>query len=285
MKKALLLLCLLCLLTGCARPEPQWWEGYVCVQALREAGLTGKGVLIAVLDSGIDDHPSLKKLDVLEKPQDELGHGTFVVGLLAELMPEAKYLPIKITETGRDIEVSAIVRGLEYALKQEADVAVLSLGMEEDVPEVQEAISALTANGCLVFAAVGNDGTDTLYYPAAYEEVIGVGSCNLEFEPSASSQYNESVFLLAPGVKLKGPWLNGNSQILKGTSYAVPIAAATGVAAKACDPKITAEEFLSLLQGCTTDICEPGYDVRSGWGIVNFEKLCDELTKQEQEFR
>jgi len=274
MKRICCLLLVLCCLSACSRAEPQWWEESVHVETLREQELTGEGVLVAVLDSGLASHPDLDGVELLAQPTDQLGHGTFVTGLLASLMPDASYLPLKITDTGTRISIDAITAGLEAAEAQGADVAILSLGLQEDVPELREAVESLADTGCLIFAAVGNDGTDTLYYPAAYDCVIGVGSCNLAFEPSETSQYNESVLVLAPGVKLTGPWLDGGYATWKGTSYAVPLAAAMGVAAKSCIPELDMEGFLTILQVSTNDICEPGYDIRSGWGIIDFEKLC-----------
>ena len=279
MKRLLSLLCILCILTGCARTEPesQWWASYVHTEALSRYGVTGKGVLVAVLDSGVALHPDLEQVDIQGERQDPVGHGTFVTGLLAALMPEATYLSIKITDTATEISVDRIIEGLEYAIAQSPDVAVLSLGLNEDVPELQDAVERLADTGCLIFAAVGNDGTDTLYYPAAYEPVFGVGACNLAFAPSETSQYNESVCVLAPGVKMTGPWPDGGYRTLKGTSYAVPLSAAMGVAAKSGNPEMTRTEFAALLQTSTTDICETGYDTSSGWGIIDFEKLCRQI--------
>ncbi len=269
-----LLLCLL--LCGCSQPEElPWWYAPVHAESLQKHDLDGDGVTVAVLDSGIDaDHPWFRKTDlVLTEPYaDSVGHGTFVTGLLTSLMPKATYLPIQIAGSN-DISIPRIVAGLEAAMEAEADVAVLSLGLTEDVPELQEAVEALADTGCLIFAAVGNDGTDTLYYPAAYDCVIGVGSCNLALNPSETSQYNESVFLLAPGVKITGPWKNGGQETLKGTSYAVPFAAAAGIAIKAAG----VEDCLQVLRDSVVDWGETGYDVESGWGVLDYEKLCQIL--------
>ena len=294
MKRFLFLWIFLLVLAGCAvdvsesvsETEPaeeaaldtQWWEEYVHAEALQDYKVSGEGVLVAVLDSGVSSHPDFKGLDLQGDLEDPVGHGTFVTGLLSRLMPQANYLSVAITDSATDITVDQIVAGLEYAASRQADVALLSLGLPENVPALQEAIEQLAQTGCLIFSAVGNDGTDTLYYPAAYDTVFGIGSCNLAFEPSETSQYNESVFVLAPGVKMTGPWPGGGYETLKGTSYAVPVAAAMGVAAKCLDPDITVEEFSMLLAQCTTDICENGYDIQSGWGIIDFEKLCKKLS-------
>ena len=280
----------------------QWWLDVLHVQRCWEEGLDGTGVLVAILDSGLDyNHPDLAGANLMEgynatgfgeqtDVTDYLGHGTYITGLLAiqhdnmarikGLMPGATYLPIKVTNAADSVKISAVVDGLAYAVSQNADVAILCLGLQENIPEFEQAIQKAADVGMLLFAAVGNNGDAQLFYPAAYVCVIGVGSCNLLCEPSETSQYNESVSVLAPGVKITSIWssIADGSAIYRtetGTSYAVPQAAAMGITAKMIWPDIGYSTFMPLLSEFTKDIGTAGYDIASGWGLIDFNLFCD----------
>lgn len=74
----------------------------------------------------------------------------------------------------------------------------------------------------IVVASVGNQGCETLYYPAAYEGVIGVGSINNNSEVSTFSQYNTSVDVVAPGEALESLRIDEYMKLVK--SFPVTIA-------------------------------------------------------------
>jgi len=135
----------------------QWYLDVIRIRRCWDEGMDGTGVLVAILDSGLDySHPDLAGAKLLdgynatgtgEKTDvtDNLGHGTFVTGLLAAqhnnnigikgLMPGASYLPIKVTDFAENAGISSVLDGLEYAISQGADAVILSLGLIENIPE------------------------------------------------------------------------------------------------------------------------------------------------------
>jgi len=162
--------------------------------------LTGRGVKIAIIDTGIDyTHKDLGgKLGVKviggydftendEDPRDIDGHGTMVAGIIAAngtlkgVAPGAYLLAYKVLSSKAPLRLSNIVRALERSVKDGANIINLSLGTFED-ELLKKMINEVVKRGIMVVAAVGNSGPypNTISEPAREAKVLGVGaSCNL----------------------------------------------------------------------------------------------------------
>ncbi|MHA6488071.1 serine protease Isp [Bacillus cabrialesii] len=213
-------------------------------------GVKGKNVKIAVLDTGCDiSHPDLKnqiiggknftdddggKEDVIS---DYNGHGTHVAGTIAAndsnggiagVAPEASLLIVKVLGGANGSgQYEWIINGINYAVEQKADIISMSLGGPNDVPELEEAVKNAVKNGVLVVCAAGNEGdgnerTEELSYPAAYNEVIAVGSVSIARELSEFSNANKEIDLVAPGENIVSTLPNKKYGKLTGTSMAAP---------------------------------------------------------------
>ncbi|MFI0931396.1 S8 family peptidase [Streptomyces sp. NPDC021019] len=165
-----------------------------------KAGFTGKGVKIAVLDTGTDaTHPDLKGQILAEKnfsasadTKDRVGHGTHVASIAAGtgarsggkfkgVAPDAKLLAGKVLDDNGFGEDSGILAGMEWAVAQGADIVNLSLG-GRDTPEVdplEAAVDKLSAEKGVLFAiAAGNDGdgAGTVGSPGSANAALTVGA-------------------------------------------------------------------------------------------------------------
>jgi subtilisin family serine protease len=162
------------------------------------AGYTGKGVTVAVLDTGIDKtHPDLatqvigEKNFTSEQPGDFVGHGTHVASTIAGtaaasagkykgVAPDAKLYDVKVCELDGCAD-SALLAGMEFAATQvKAKVVNFSIG-GQDTPEIdplEEAVNRLTAQtGTLFVIAAGNDGADgTIESPGSADAALTVGA-------------------------------------------------------------------------------------------------------------
>jgi subtilisin family serine protease len=146
---------------------------------LWEKGIDGRGITVAVLDSGIDkNHPDLIGKVVAEKnfltdevtADDLLGHGTMVAGIIAGsgnaskgkykgIAPGASLLNVKVIDSKGDGKVSDIIAGIEWAIYNGADVLSLSLGginLGETNPPITMAADNAANNGVVVCVAAGN---------------------------------------------------------------------------------------------------------------------------------
>ncbi|MFD3971733.1 S8 family serine peptidase [Streptomyces cyaneofuscatus] len=168
-----------------------------------KAGYTGKGVKIAVLDTGVDGtHVDLKGKIVAAKNftkspdlKDRIGHGTHVAstaagsgaksgGKFKGVAPDAKLLAGKVLGDDGFGDDSGILAGMEWAVAQGADVVNLSLG-GMDTPEVdalEAAVNKLSATKGVLFAiAAGNEGSGagTVGSPGSAEAALTVGAVDV----------------------------------------------------------------------------------------------------------
>ena len=224
--------------------------GVALIQAPRIWNETkGKGITIAVLDTGCDtSHSDLQKQivggrnftdDDGSNPDiflDYNGHGTHVAGTIAArqnnngvigVAPEASLLIVKVLNKNGSGQYDWIIDGIHYAIEQKVDIISMSLGGPNDMPELHQAIKKAIANNILVVCAAGNEGdgddaTDEFGYPGCYNEVISVGAINLERRSSKFTNSHNEIDLVAPGKKIISTYLNGKYATLSGTSMAAP---------------------------------------------------------------
>ena len=260
-----------------------------------EAGLTGKGVTIGLIDSGVAEHEDLKKQRVSgrsyvdEDPQDLTdvrGHGTFLAGLLAATrnngkgiagMTDSKIRVYKVIGDQPHIGMDHVAEAIRDAVEDECDVINLSMGTPQEDERLKEAVEYALSKDVIVVAAVGGDGENP-YYPAAYEGVIGVDAVNEDLEPVERAGNNESVDVTAPGASVLSLKMSGGyDREGEGASYAAAQVTAMAAFARQEEPEITAEEFLELLKHSVQDKGETGYDPTYGWGVIDFALFTREM--------
>ena len=145
------------------------------------------------------------------------------------------------------------------------------MGMTKDDPALCEAVAYALEKGVILVSAVGNQNKtapERVYYPAAYDGVIGVGAADGEQAADFSQRHNVDV--LAQGVDLPTA-TNRNSakaQTRSGTSFSCAFVSALCAAIWAAEPELSADEVCERLYSTAKDVGEPGFDADSGWGIV-----------------
>ncbi|MGE4354537.1 MAG: S8 family serine peptidase, partial [Oscillospiraceae bacterium] len=256
---------------------------HIGYEAAWAQGLDGRGVRIAVIDSGVyTDHedlvstnilPGINLLDRSSNVEDTSGHGTFITGMLVAernngigisgMVDKASVVPLKCFSSGRQTDSRYIVSAIYMAVDEySCDVINLSLGISENIPALSEAVDYAVDKGVIIIASVGNTGGTSLMYPAAYDNVIGVGSVTLTDTSSYFSQRNTSVFVVAPGEKIismgtdfKDSYMEGS-----GTSFSAVHVTALAAIAKQYNRSIDCDAFKELLKDSTVDLGTEGYD-------------------------
>ena len=285
--------------------ESQWYLESVDAATVRRAGVSGKGVKIAVIDSGITlTHPDLQTAGISDgyncvlgatdpyDCSDKVGHGTMVCGLIVAqcdneigicgLAPDAQIIPIKITEKN-SFSYSALFSGLEQALKTDCDIIHMSLGGpitdKNALSVMEDYIRQAEEKGIIVVAAAGNSGHsgNELNYPAAFDSVIGVGSLDEDLSVSYFSQKNESVFVTAPGNQILSLYSNGGYTTGLGTSLSAPMVTAAISLIKELKPSCSLQQIKEILQETSVDMGTSGYDVNYGYGVLNVKNIMEEL--------
>ncbi len=205
-------------------------------------------VTVALIDSGIcASHPELENRvtdgwDFVEAdatPNDAFGHGCGVAGVLASnvdnsfgiagVAPHIRVMPLRVLNEQGLGSYSNVAAAVVYAVDHGAQIINLSLGGSQPSNLLREAVQYARNAGVLVIAASGNTGREWAMYPAAYEEVIGVGSVDPDLQRSDFSNWGVSVKLYAPGRNIMTISSDGGFRTMSGTSLAAPHVA--GVAA------------------------------------------------------
>ena len=225
-------------------------------------------IVVAVVDSGVSrSHPDLEgKLlqghDFLNgdnEPEDDIGHGTAVAGIVAAtgdnqigvagVALEARILPIKVGSFN-GAPISILAQGIIWAVDQGADVINLSLVADQTSLALQDALLYAYANNVPVVTAAGNE-PDAVTYPGAYEESISVGASTFWGTVADFSTRQNRVDLIAPGSSVLAPWwspVDGNTWVnVTGTSFAAPMVSGTIALLLSVDPDLTIEELRELL--------------------------------------
>lgn len=214
----------------------QWFHTTIGSPYAWEAGYTGEGIRVGVIDSGVDANADLndnifgKKdfCDSTEEVEDYLGHGTHVAGIIAAVAdnssggagvaPQAKIFNARVfgktaSKSGYD---STIIAAINYLIGEEnnatgeepgsdptkVDIINMSLGGPGMSGAFQAVLDKAYKKGVVVFAAMGNDGGTLQMYPASYNHVISVAATDNNNERAYFSNYGASTDLSAPGVNI-----------------------------------------------------------------------------------
>lgn len=255
----------------------QWWLPAVGDRTMWALG-RGSGVVVAVIDTGVDlTHPDLAAnllgtgknygdaIDGNASPQDLLGHGTRVAGIIAAgqnngigvsgLAPEAKILPIKINPGGQDIFDSAgLATAIDYAVSQGAKIINLSLTVDNQTQTVRDALQAALNAGVAVVAAAGNAG-GAVEFPATMAGVIGVAATDQSGRLASFSNFGPEVALAAPGTSIVSTLLGGGYGLgADGTSFAAPIVSAALADVVSINPTLPSSAFAQYLRANTKTV-------------------------------
>jgi hypothetical protein len=237
--------------------------------------LWGKGVKIAILDTGIADHIAFKnaieRINLVPLPAnaaDLNGHGTSVASLIFSSNPLAPGIAPGATPLSVRI---ADDNGSSNSFLN------ISLGGNGRSSLVENALDYAKQAGVVVVAAAGNSGTEGVMYPAASPSVVAVGAVDAKNQPMAFSTTGKQVAVAAPGYQVNAAYPGNRMAAVSGTSPAAPVI--TGVIAATMShggpQNLSGTAALSAMNSNLIDIAEPGGDTATGagvpdmWGIFN----------------
>lgn len=254
------------------------WKKIKLEEAQRIAPKLGTGVTVAVIDTGLDlQHPafggSLSDPSTWydfyagdATPQDEgvfgvggYGHGTNVAGIVLQVAPGAKIMPLRVLGSDGSGDVVMVARAILWAADRGANVINLSLGSKENSKVVQNAIKKVTERKVLVVSSAGNSNLSKITYPAADaggedsgDYSMSVGSVDLNDVKSSFSNYSDKLKLMAPGENVYAPAPDGGMAAWSGTSMAAPMA--SGGLALALGQRLSSGELVERMAGNAADI-------------------------------
>ena len=270
-------------------PQPAWKHS------------TGRGVVVAVIDSGVAPHnPNLagQVLDGIDMENPDRphgwddpgvtgGHGTGVASIIAGtgrgngvygIAPEAKILPVRVANARGYSPDQRIGRAIEWAVDHGADVINISMGTPEKKlrlsakERMRAGVRYARQHGVVVVAGAGNDGPRNpgRFYPAAFPGVIAVGGTRTRGGVVAGfSNRGRWLDLVAPATSVWNTNNDGTRGVASGTSFASPAVAAVAALVLEENPRLKPAAVRTLLMATARDRGERGVDRETGAGLVD----------------
>lgn len=238
-------------------------------------GATGRGVRVAVVDSGVEaDHPALegcvdvdagmavtvdREGNAVDHPGphgDSFGHATAVAGIIHSIAPEARITSVKVLGAGLGGKAAGFLRGLGWAVEQGFDIINLSLGTtrRDWALPFYEVCDQAYFKGCFVVTAANNVASAS--YPSLFGSVASV-ACNLATDPFRF-HYNPEppTEFLAPGIDVDVAWRGGTYMKSTGNSYAAPHLAGIAALIRSKHPELRPFQVKTVLWATAANVRE-----------------------------
>ncbi|WP_223634705.1 S8 family serine peptidase [Planococcus sp. 4-30] len=265
-----------------------WGIPQIKAAAAWNSGFTGKGVKVAVIDSGITRHEDLviaggySAIDGMTSYADDQGHGTHVAGIIGAknnsiglkgVAHEASLYAVKAFDSKGDAYLSDLIESVNWAITNNMDIINLSGGSPEDSTVFKEVFDKAYARGILIVAAAGNVGTNTgigdnVEYPARYPSVIAVGALGQNLLRAPFSSTGPAVEVVAPGLNIYSTLPSNRYSLMSGTSMATPYVAGQLALMKQAYPKLTNKELRAVMAQEAKDLGKAGRDPLYGHGLI-----------------
>jgi type VII secretion-associated serine protease mycosin len=228
----------------------------------------GNGVKVAVIDDGVNaEHQDLKgnvlggkdfwdsDNDPSPAPGDD--HGTAMASLIAAhghgagssdgvigLAPEAKILPIRWDMEGE----AGFADEIRYAVDNGASIINISVSNHQDLPADREAVSYALSHDVLIVVAAGNEGVNSIDFPAKYPGVLTVGGVDDDGVIWTKSNSGPEVLLTAPATRIVSASSPGNKLRLgTGTSDSAALVSGAAALLRSKFPDLTAGQIVNRL--------------------------------------
>ena len=262
--------------------------------ALYSIGITGDnsawgtGVTVAVIDSGVNDQIALKDgvthlaLTELAVGTEQLSHGTAVASIISGdhsstpgVAPASDILSIRVTNSNGASDTFTLAQGIIAAVDGGAQIINISMGSPSSSSVLDNAVAYAQDQGAVIVASAGNEGIDTLSYPAAYSGVISVGAIEANGEHLDFSNQGDTLTITAPGYEVAAAWGEDLLTGFSGTSASAPFVSGAIAAIMSENPNYTAQQASDQLLQYVNEGGIPGNDPQYGGGTLDLGRALE----------
>ncbi|BBM84898.1 serine protease AprX [Candidatus Uabimicrobium amorphum] len=291
------------------RPGDKWGLEKIGSKQVNQNGNSGKGVVVAVIDTGVNYlHNELKGRVINgrdfanndDDSMDDNGHGTHCAGTVAGttlgVAPEATILAVKVMAKNGGGTWGNIASGVQYVAEfnqngQTVDIVSMSLGGPSPIKKIlRDAFDNALAMGIRFAVAAGNSGhyKSTIDSPGDQKDVVTIGATNFRnwIAPFSSRgpviKYGEPYIkpdVVAPGVDITSCWIGGvdATRTISGTSMATPHVAGAMALLLYFQPKTKQSALLKALELTAQDLGDKGKDNNFGSGLIHIPRALAKL--------
>lgn len=261
------------------------------LRAIKAAGAwdiaTGTGVIIAVIDTGVDPGerdlkgklvPGHDFVNHDSEPWDDQGHGTRIALIAAAkadngyggagVAYDARVMPLKALSNAGSGTHAWIAKAIIWATDNGANIINLSIGGPYSSKTLQDAVSYASRHGVLLVAAAGNESSNVPVYPAAYEPVLAVAGTARDRQRASFSNWGDHISVAAPSTNIVVTH-GGSHKTGSGTSFAAPQVAGVAALVLSRNPYLNSGQVRDLIQSTANDLGSPGWDPFFGFGQAN----------------
>ncbi len=245
--------------------------------------MKGKSIKVAVLDTGIANHPDLTVkggisfVDGVDTYTDDNGHGTHVAGTIAAkqnqigvvgIAPQVDLYSVKVLGTDGTGTYAQVIQGIDWCIANGINIISMSFTGQSLSEAFHQEIQKAKDAGILLIAAAGNQGSgeETEMYPALFPEVVSVGATTKANVRANLSSTGQELDLVAPGVEVLSTRMDGSYGLMSGTSMAVPHVTGAAAVVWSKNKQMTASEIKQVLFDHATNL---GSAHDYGHGLLN----------------
>lgn len=200
-------------------------------------------------------------------PDEGVGHGTMVAGVIAQMAPHAGLVPVRVADSDGVTTSWRIVEGLVFAVNSNAKIINISLGSMDRITALSDMLDWVEAADSVVVGAAGNNGRETDFFPASYSEAISVCAIDHLDRKAIFSNWEGHVDMSAPGTGIKSYYWDGSMAVWSGTSFSSPmVAAGIAIGLEFATRSYSSNEIQDLLDATGIDIdhLNPLYEGKMG---------------------
>jgi subtilisin family serine protease len=282
-------------------------------------GATGRGVVVAMIDTGLEPASaglftdlSPASIDLVSDRREDdgdRGHGAQTASLLAARLDGtgtfgiaygATLLSIRADRDGSCRKTCAfdpevLARAIDYAVAHGARVIGMPMASKRPIPQIEPALARAVASGAVIVAAAGNDGSDQPHWPGRYASdprykktmIVAGASSRRGTLTRWSNKAGVALdrYLAAPGEQVVVNCGTRFCSLTSGTSYSVAYAAGAAALLLSRAPGLSGERAAAALLGNTRDLADRGTDPLTGRGLLDVRRALQTVDRERHELQ